>query len=173
MTFSIKATIRAFVAPEHRLNCPTDLWQILLRELHQRGQERHEAGAFLLGHERGARLEAVDVVFYDDLDPAAYTTGVCVLHAPAFAKLWSVCRDRGLTVVADIHTHPGRAFQSEADRTNPMIARSGHVGIIVPDFATAPVDPSKLGVFEYRGRHQWFDRSRGSAGRYLYTGFWS
>lgn len=33
-----------------------------------------------------------------------------------------------MMVVADVHTHPGRAFQSESDRTNPMVARAGHIG---------------------------------------------
>ena len=68
MIFSIKAIIRAFVAPDHRLNCPPPLWQRVTAELHRRGR-RHEAGAFLLGHERGGRREALDVVFYDELEP--------------------------------------------------------------------------------------------------------
>lgn len=173
MTFSIKATIRALAAPEHRLNCPTSLWRSVLSGLQRRGEGRHEAGAFLLGRETGSRLEAVEAIYYDQLDPRAYASGVCILHAPAFAALWAVCRKRGLTVVADIHTHPGRAFQSEADRTNPMVARTGHVAIIVPNFAKPPVDFDAIGVFEYRGRHQWLDRSRSHAGRYLYSGFWS
>lgn len=173
MTFSIRATIRAFVVPEHRLNCPRALWLGLLAELRSRGGGRHETGAFLLGREIDGRLQVDDAVYYDDLDPEAYASGVCVLHGPAFAILWAICRERRLTVVADVHTHPGRAFQSGADRTNPMVARAGHVAIIVPDFAAHPVDQTALGVFEYRGKHQWFDRSLNRAGRYLYSGFWS
>ena len=59
-------------APEHRLNCPTALWAHTMDELHRRTQRRHESGAFLLGHDHGGRRAAVDVVYYDDLDPAAY-----------------------------------------------------------------------------------------------------
>src|SRR5260370_37878783 len=57
MTFSIKATIRAFAVPKHRLNCPRRTWQRLVRELERRGERRHESGAFLLGVERGERRE--------------------------------------------------------------------------------------------------------------------
>lgn len=173
MTFSIKAIIRAFAAPRHRLSCPKHLWRRILSELERRGQRRHEAGVFLLGRLRDDRREVLDAVFYDELDPAAYSTGVCVLYAPAFAKLWEICRARGLTVVGDIHTHGGGAFQSEADRTNPMVARSGHVAIIVPNFAAPPVPEGELGIYEYRGQHDWFDRSPRRHGGFLYHGLWS
>jgi len=43
-----------------------------MAELHRRTQRRHESGAFLLGHDHDGRSAAVDVVYYDDLDPAAY-----------------------------------------------------------------------------------------------------
>jgi proteasome lid subunit RPN8/RPN11 len=144
-----------------------------MAELHRRTSHRHESGAFELGHERGGRREATDVVYYDDLDPAAYASGVCILKADAFSKLWAMCRARALTVVADIHTHPGGAFHSKADRSNPMVARSGHIAIIVPDFAAPPVRYDKLGIYEYQGDHRWTDRSRRHCRNFVYTGFWS
>lgn len=173
MTFSIKAIIRAFAAPRHGISCRTELWHRVLRELHRRGARRTEAGCFLLGSVTENRRRVVDVVYYDDLDPDAYASGVCVLHGPAFAKLWQRCRASGLTVVADVHTHPGAAFQSTSDRTNPMIARGGHVAIIVPNFALAPVPHDEIGIYEYRGNHAWSDRSPRVFRGFLYTGFWS
>lgn len=169
----IKTIIRACAAPDYRLNCPPALWDRAMSELHRRGRRRHESGVFLLGHERHGRREALDVVFYDELDSAAYTSGVCILKADAFSKLWAICRERKLTVVADIHTHPGAAFQSESDRRNPMVACAGHIAIIVPDFAAAPVRYDRLGIYEYRGEHRWLNKSDGHTRRYLYTGFWS
>ena len=130
-----------------------------MAELDRRGQRRHESGAFLLGHDAAAGAKRVDVVYYDELDAAAYASGVCILQGDAFAKLWAICRERKLTVVADIHTHPAAAFQSESDRTNPMVARAGHIAIIVPDFAAPPVRYERLGIYEYRGEHRWADRS--------------
>lgn len=173
MSFSIKAIIRAFVAPDHGLSCPPHLWQTVLGDLHRRGERRHEAGAFLLGTLRGNRREAVAAIYYDELDPHAYDSGVCILHAPAFSKLWALCREHGLTVVADVHTHPGSAGQSEADRTNPMVARAGHIAIIVPEFAMAPVNQSRLGIYQYAGDHRWQDCSPRVRSGFLYSGWWS
>lgn len=134
---------------------PARLWQGLLTELHQRTGERHESGAFLLGHASAQCRHAQRIVYYDDLDPHAYRTGVVVMHAASFGPLWDLCRSSGLSVVADIHVHPKRAFQSIADRDNPMIAMPGHLALIVPWFARAPVALEELGFFEYSGRHRW------------------
>jgi hypothetical protein len=145
-----------------------------MAELHRRGRRRHESGAFLLGVERGGERHAVDVIYYDDLDTRAYDSGVCILHGDAFSRLWEQCRARGLMVVADLHTHPGRAIQSASDRTNPMVARQGHIAVIVPNFAAAPVNYAELGIYEYQGDHSWHDRSpRSRARRFIYSGFWS
>jgi hypothetical protein len=142
-------------------------------QLYARGGQRHEAGAFLLGHRNGSRREVSEIVFYDDHDPSAYASGVCILHAAAFSKLWAMCRQKSLTVVADVHTHPHRAFQGISDPTNPMVARAAHVAIIIPNFAAPPVRDTEIGIFEYRGSHQWHDRSQVGFGNFLYTGLWS
>jgi len=173
MSFSIKAIIRALVAPEHRIACNAQLWRQIVGELERRGSRRHEAGAFLLGREVNGRREVTETIYYDDLDANAYASGVCILHGDAFAKLWAECRKRQLTVVGDIHTHGGAAHQSNSDRTNPMVARTGHVAIIVPDFAAWPIAAERLGIYEYRGQHEWTDRTHPKTRRFLYTGFWS
>ena len=137
------------------LTIPSALWQALLSELHRRTGECHESGAFLLGHssEHGRRVE--QLIYYDDLDPHAYRTGIVVMHAASFGMLWDRCQSSGLSVVADVHVHPKAAFQSRADRRNPMIAVSGHLALIVPNFARPPVTLESLGFFEYQGRHRW------------------
>ena len=140
---------------ESKLTIPFVLWDGLLRELHRRTEEYHESGAFLLGQPGEQRRRVVDTVFYDDLDPDAYRTGIVVVHASSFGVLWDRCQSSGLSVVADIHVHPRAALQSRADRKNPMIATTGHLALIVPNFARPPVVLEKLGFFEYRGSHRW------------------
>ena len=171
MISSIRAILRALLAPEHRVSCSKTLWAELLRELCRRGRWQHESGAFLLGLKGDGRREVKAVVYYDDLDPQAYDSGVCVLHGDSFAKLWKICRERNLSVVADVHTHPGVARQSHSDQTNPMVANVGHVAIIVPNFARAPVIEATLGIYEYCGDYAWKNFSGLSRRRYLYVGF--
>ena len=130
-------------------------WQTLLDQLHLRTAERQESGAFLLGRSTELGRKVEQVVYYDDLDPHACRAGVVVIHAASFSRLWDLCRSSGLTVVADIHVHPRKAFQSLSDRKNPMIGVPGHLALIVPFFARPPIALESLGFFEYRGSHRW------------------
>lgn len=135
------------------------LWNRLLRELHRRTEGKHESGAFLLGRVDGSQRTATLAVYYEDLDPAAYDSGVCILHADAFGRLWDICASTGLSVVADTHVHGGGARQSRSDRENPMIALPGHIALILPRMAKAPVRRWSVGIYEYLGDHEW--RSHG------------
>ena len=76
MNFSIKAIIRAWFAPEHRVNCRSRLWRAIVGELERRGRHRHEAGAFLLGLGTKGRFDVSEAVFYDD--PRVLTISRCV-----------------------------------------------------------------------------------------------
>ncbi len=68
-------------------------------------------------------------------------------------KLWELCRVERLTVVGDVHTHPGSwVHQSDIDSGSPMVAQKGHVALIVPEFANGRVDPAEVGVHLYDGR---------------------
>ena len=173
MISSIKATIRAWWVPDHKISCQKRLWRSIVAELDRRGGREHEAGVFLLGVNVDGRREVREAVYYDDLETVAYSTGVCVLHGDAFAKLWAICREKKLTVVADVHTHGGAGFQSDSDIANPMVARAGHIAIIVPNFARWPINQSELGVYEYVGEHTWDDRRPTKAPHFFYTGMWS
>lgn len=172
MSFSIRATIRDFVAPDHRLSCSNRLWRELLRELRQRGGGRSESGAFLLGRVWGERRSIESVAYYDELDPQALRTGIVVFDGRGYGPLWSLCRETGRSVVADVHTHGGLAGQSSLDRDNPMIATPGHVAIIVPKFALGQIRHSDLGIYEYAGSHHWHDLSGPGANRCFYVGLW-
>ena len=172
MSYSIRSTIRAFVAPDHRLACRTALWRALLKELRRRGRNRTESGAFLLGRTSEDRRRIEAVAYYDDLDPDSLRTGIVVFDGRGYGPLWALCRDKGLTVVADVHTHGGLARQSGLDRDNPMIATAGHVAIIVPAFAQGHIRVADLGIYEYEGSHRWRDISGQRAADYFYVGLW-
>lgn len=150
---------------------PRGQWLALMAELRRRGGGRTESGAFLLGKRKGDLRLFEKCVFYDDLDPNAYSTGVCVLYADTFEKLWGLCRTTGLQVLADVHTHD--AVQSEADRCNPMVARPGHLALIVERFANNPVWRHRMGLYRYEGSHAWTDFSGWRSRRVLNTGTFS
>ena len=174
MTFSLRATIRAFVAPRHRLSCHRKVWRQGITEIARRGKGQHESGAFLLGRRRGFRGQVLRFAYYDDFDPSCLDSGIVVFDGAGFGPLWELCRQTKLSVLADLHTHggSGRARQSSLDRDNPMIAQPGHVALIVPNFGRG-FRKWDIGVYEYLGSHRWRDHSGFRAGSFFYTGIWA
>jgi proteasome lid subunit RPN8/RPN11 len=77
-----------------------------------------------------------------------------------------------MNVVADVHTHPTIAIQSDADRRHPMIAVQGHIALIVPYFANHIFMPCEMGIYEYKGSHKWHNYSGKKADRIFYIGRW-
>lgn len=156
MNFSIAAIMRRRLAPQHELSCSWWLWWRLIRALRQRGRDAsRESGAFLIGRNEGGRRRIVDFVLYDDLDPHCLDTGIVRFDGRHFGALWALCKARALSVVADVHVHPGGAGQSNSDRDHPMISRAGHIALILPNFAAAPQSRMALGIYRYLGGKRW------------------
>ena len=110
-------------------------WRGLVSDLRARGAGSRETGAFLMGKKDDDGRSVVDYLCYDDLDRRALTHGIVEFHRSGFSKLWDVCRDRGLQVLADVHTHPTRDVrQSHIDKANPMLPVRGHVALILPKY---------------------------------------
>jgi hypothetical protein len=94
-------------------------------------------------------------VLYDDLDPRCLDTGIIRFDGRYFGGLWDLCKRLNISVVADVHTHPAGCEQSESDQSNPMISRSGHVALILPDFAAPPLRRADIGIYLYEGAKKW------------------
>lgn len=143
------------ISPVALIRIDSETWNELFDELARRGGGTRESGAFLLGDRGVSPARATDIVYFDDLDEKALN-GAIHLRAHAFSRLWRLCRERGLSVIADIHTHPSSwVQQSSTDRANPMVARVGHIGLIAPDFARGSRESADLGVHLYEGESGW------------------
>lgn len=154
MTFSLRSPISRLFGRRPDLAIPAALWRELLQGLRLRGGNYRESGAFLLGPKSGFR-KITSIVFYDEVDPAAFDTGIIEIAGGAMADLWRICRERDAAVLADVHTHPYGAGQSETDRIHPMIAEPGHLAMIVPRFAAEPIRFEEIGLYRYLGRFRW------------------
>jgi len=139
--------------------------------LRERGRGcTRESGAFLLGNRSNGRTQILDFVLYDDLDKKCLDTGIVHFDGRHFGALWELCKARGLTVIADIHVHPGGVQQSESDRAYPMIARAGHLALILPEFAAGRISRADVGIYRYRGAKQWDDIPARARHGFFYIG---
>jgi hypothetical protein len=158
---SLTATLaRSLFGPRPEVFCDRVTWRAGVTELHRRTHGRRESGAFLLGSSGTKSRRIEEFVFYDDIDPHALDTGIVVIDGRRLGDLWAHCRKTGLSVVADVHVHPGGFGQSPSDQANPIMAEIGHIAIILPHFAAKATMPGGIGIYEYLGSRRWRDRSR-------------
>jgi hypothetical protein len=138
------------------LACPADVWRRLLMQLRERGHHgERESGAFLLGARGGASAWIYGFVPYDELDPYCLDGGIVHFDGRYYGLLWEHCRQSGLRVVADVHTHPLGSQQSSSDRAHPMITAAGHIALIVPRFAMGIPRLEEIGMYRYLGEKRW------------------
>jgi len=154
-----------------KLVCDFQTWNRGIDELRRRANGRQESGAFLLGDETSGYRRIREFLFYDDVDPTCFANGFVEFNGRLFGKVWGLCRERKLTVVADVHVHPGHYAQSPSDQQNPMIAEAGHLALIIPDFAARARLPGAIGLYQYEGRRRWRDLSR-MGRRVFHVGWW-
>jgi hypothetical protein len=131
------------------------LWWGLMSDLRVRGMGYRESGAFLLTSRESAERAVRAWLPYDELAPESLEYGHVRLETSAFGRLWDWCAERSLKVIADVHTHPEGPGQSPSDRAYPMIARAGHVALIVPWFALRDPRPRDVSFNLYRGSGEW------------------
>lgn len=131
----------------------------MLSELRRRGGGVREAGGFLLGRREASGARRITgFIAYDDVDPLALR-GIIVFDGSKMDRVWALCREQGLEVVADLHTHPGGYGQSDIDQANPMLPERGHMAMIIPNFADRDYRPGQIGIYEFEGRGTWRDHS--------------
>jgi len=148
-----------------RLRIRRSDWIRLLTELATRGGGHRESGAFFLGPRRGRRSRVTKIVYFDDLEPESLN-GAVHLTTTAYTALWALCREFDLEVFADVHTHPsGHIRQSHIDEDNPLVARRGHIAIIIPHYAQQHSGLADVGIYEYRGDDGWAQHTRGVSHR--------
>lgn len=139
------------------IEIPRLLWMGLVFDLRRVGEGRRESGAFLMGRIGAERQAVTSYIRYDELDDGALANGIVEFHRPGFSRLWDICKVRGLEVLADVHTHPGRDVrQSPIDSANPMVPLRGHIALILPKFAkTSPWSLGNVGIHQFVGLGQW------------------
>lgn len=171
MASLLRTLFRALTGQRPKLICSAALWTYGLNELHRRTGERRESGAFLLGTEDNSVRTIRQFLFYDDVDPTCFSRGIVEFNGGRFGEVWKICRDSKMTVVADVHVHPGGYAQSHSDQHNPMIAEAGHIALIIPNFSRHEYRPGNIGIYEYLGARQWQDHSA-QGERMFHVGWW-
>ena len=70
--------------------------------------------------------------------------------------LYAHCHARGLTLLAQVHSHPADAFHSPFDERSPHSAEPGFLSLVVPNFGACRFDSFEAwAVFEQVSYEKW------------------
>jgi hypothetical protein len=112
------------IVPVHHINKT-------LSELKRVGRWGSECVVLWLGR------RCADSIQVEEVWVPEQKAGRCFFHIPenAMAKLFKELCARRLMIAAQIHTHPGRAFHSEADDKWAIVRHAGALSLVIPYFA--------------------------------------
>ncbi|MDE5445605.1 hypothetical protein GWG65_30175 [Bradyrhizobium sp. CSA207] len=119
------------------------------------GREGHEGLGLWVGRQTGHHFQV-----HRTLIPAQRHIrtgdGVCVVIGPEELHRINVLLYREkLMLVAQIHSHPGRAYHSSTDDAYAIAATVGCLSLVVPDFARAPFDLGNIASYRLDGAGVW------------------
>lgn len=142
-----------------RLSCPDGIVRQTLDTLRSSGNRHTECAVLWL---------APRATWGDWLVSEAYTprqdAGVDFFRIPADAmrELMRHLRVNSLALVAQVHTHPRRAFHSRADSDSSVVRHRGALSIVIPNFAanvSANTFASYAAFFRLDEQDRWMEVS--------------
>jgi proteasome lid subunit RPN8/RPN11 len=81
-----------------------------------------------------------------------------LLYVVAGAELRRINQElyeAGLMLVAQIHSHPGRAYHSDTDDAFPIVTVLGGVSVVVPDFGRKGINLTTWEVYRLQSGRDW------------------
>lgn len=82
--------------------------------------------------------------------------GVCVVVDPdALRKLNLELYRNNLRLIAQIHSHPGRAYHSDTDDEYAIARTIGAFSLVIPDFARRPFSLNESATYRLSAKGSW------------------
>jgi proteasome lid subunit RPN8/RPN11 len=115
-----------------RIVCPRAILFETIARLRNGGLQRKERVVLWLGKVSAAPPEPVAEVY----EPEQITAiDYFRLPPPSMRALMAHLRTRRLKILAQLHTHPGRAYHSEVDDEWAIVRHVGALSLVLPRFA--------------------------------------
>ena len=138
------------------LRIPTTVVTETLNALQESGSRRHEGIVIWLGHRFGDDTEVIEP------HHPVHVARIDMFHIPpaGMRKLQERLRQSRMFVVAQVHSHPAKAFHSEADDRWAIVRHVGALSLVLPDFGLKTTPASFLQdvkVFRLNEANSWLE----------------
>lgn len=138
-----------------RVVVPRPLAESVQEHLRKMGDDGCEGVAFWAGNVSG-KLAIVTAAFMPPQSAGQVGEGSAVIvFGKALFEMNVWLHQRGLTLLAQIHSHPSVAYHSETDDLHAIMTQIGGLSIVVPDFAQGPFALNEVAVYRLMGPATW------------------
>ena len=138
-----------------RVLVPMSLATSANEHLRRVGRDGYEGFALWAGRREGSSFHVLETVI-----PAQQgirsEEGVCVtVNGDELFRINVHLYERGLALVAQLHSHPGEAYHSDTDDAFPIATTSGALSLVVPDFAVRAFSLDRCAVYRLLPGRGW------------------
>ncbi len=145
---------RGFLDLDHVL-VPTHLAEAAQQHLRAVGRKELEGFALWVGRSTNGVFH-VDQTIIPAQSGLRFVEGVCVrVDGDELFRINQHLYAHGLSLIAQLHSHPGEAYHSETDDTYPIATTVGALSLVVPDFAVRPFALSDCAVYRLSQGGEW------------------
>jgi hypothetical protein len=134
------------------------------------GRDGHEGLGLWVGRQVGPRFHVTATVVPKQTHKRT-ADGLCViLPGDALHELNVRLYKEQLSLIAQIHSHPGRAYHSDTDDAYAIATTVGCFSIVVPYFARDDFDISRVATYRLDEKARWMGVSPMQARRLIRIG---
>ena len=131
------------------------------------GEQGHEGFGLWVGRREGRRFDVAAAIIPRQRHIRT-ADGVCVVIKDNELHRLNVQLFRAdLTILAQIHSHPRRAYHSDTDNANAVATSVGCLSLVVPNFARAAFDFASTAVYRLDARGTWQSLSKAQAAKLM------
>jgi hypothetical protein len=129
--------------------------QLVHSHLRDVGRQGYEGLGLWAGRQSGSVFQ-VDRAIIPAQRHIRTADGVCVITGAEELHRLNVWLYRnGLTLIAQIHSHPGRAYHSSTDDEFAVTTTVGCFSLVVPDFGTGPLEIARFASYRLDASGSW------------------
>jgi hypothetical protein len=149
------------------LRCPAQVVDATIRSLQEAGQSRTERVVLWLAKRPLVPGSAIEVAYVPEQKAA-----IDYFRIPpaSMSALMSHLRANRLALAAQVHSHPHRAFHSQADDKWAIVRHEGALSLVVPYFAagvTAENFADAIAAYRLSADDRWLEIGRADLPSYF------
>jgi proteasome lid subunit RPN8/RPN11 len=145
--------IKKIVMPFHCI-------EVAYTHMRKAGTQRVEGVALFAGKESGHNFE-IETTIIPKQQALRLESGL--LYAVDSDELHRInvwLYENKMSLIAQIHSHPTEAYHSDTDDAFPIVATVGGLSVVVPDFASGPIEIDTWAVYRLSPKSIWMELSR-------------